>query len=295
MNALLKSVLSTAAAKKLFFWPLRKLGRPLYLTVCVHTERIQDAAVFSGMRELGLALPFRPAACVMTPANPYVKADMERRGVSGEEFLSRLKTLSDSFEIGYHGHYCRPGGAPAPGASTEIERAGFKLTLDDPEALAAQFRSECDYLRSNLYPPEIYSAGWWFMNARLAELLGENGFTADCSLRRARPDTFGTEYLAGSGMSENGKPFILPGSGDVTELPSLFYLHMNWWTVLRELFPLLKRAGGPLFAVLPTHDYNLVTDLEKVLENVRLLAGVPNVQFVSLSKMQELAREQIKK
>ena len=242
------------------------------------------------MLELGRALPFKTSACVMTPANPRVKADMEHGGVSGKEFLDHLKEMAGLFEIGYHGHYCRPSGTPpSPLAKTEIERSGFALTLDEPEALKSQFLAEYNYLASNLYPPKAYSAGWWFMNSTVAGLLDENGFEPDCSLRRYYRDTFGGKYPRQGNLPGNGVPFRLAGAGKVIELPSVFYLHLNWWTVVRELFPLLWRAGGPLFAVLPTHDYNLKEDLGKVLENIRLLSDIPNVRFVSLSKMKELA------
>lgn len=290
MNFLFRKFLSYPYVKRAVFNCLRKPGQPLYLAVAIHTEKIQDAETFGRMLELGRALPFKPSSCVMTPANPYIKADMERGGVSESEFLGRLKEMAGLFEIGYHGHYCKSSKTAAdPAARTEIERAGFSLTLDEPEAIKTQFLAEYEYLSSNLYPPKTYSAGWWVMNATVAGLLETKDFGADCSLRRSYRDTFGGEYLPQGSMPENGVPFILPGTEKVIELPGVFYLHMNWWTVLKELFPLLSRTAGPLFAVLPTHDYNLKEDLGKVLENLRLLSGIPNVRFVSLSKMKELA------
>ncbi len=289
MNPLFRAALSSTALKNVFKRVFVKPGRPLYLSVCVHTEKIQDDETFGGLLELGRALPFRACACVMTPANPFIRADMEKRGLSEAVFISRLKALDEFFDIGYHGHWCRQGGG-SPSAGTEIERAGFSLTFDDPEALKEQFREEYDWLSANLYPPEFYSAGWWVMNPSVAGLLAEKGFKADCSLRRNYADTFGRRALEETLMPENGVPFELPGAEGVTELPSVFYLHMNWWTVARELFPLLSRTGGPYFAVLPTHDYNLKEELHKVLDNVRLLSGVRGVRFVSLRKMNELAR-----
>ena len=290
MNLLFRKLLSLTPVRRAVSACLFKPGKPLYLSVCVHTEKIQDAETFGRMLELGRALPFKPSACVMTPANPRVKADMEHGGVSGKEFLDHLKEMAGLFEIGYHGHYCRPSGTPpSPLAKTEIERSGFALTLDEPEALKSQFLAEYNYLSSNLYPPKAYSAGWWFMNSTVAGLLADKGFETDCSLRRFYRDTFGGKYPGQGNLPGNGVPFRLAGAGKVIELPSVFYLHLNWWTVVRELFPLLWRAGGPLFAVLPTHDYNLKEDLGKVLENIRLLSDIPNVRFVSLSKMKELA------
>jgi hypothetical protein len=125
----------------------------------------------------------------------------------------------------------------------------------------------------------------------VAALLGEHAFAADCSVRHGCRDSFGGEYVPAARLPARGAPFILPGAGNTMEFPSVFYLHMNWWTVVKELFPLLTGTRGPLFAVLPTHDYDLKENGAKVLENIRLLSGLRNVRFVALSEMKALAEK----
>ena len=292
MKRLIRGLLSTPAACGAARKLLRKPGKTLYLSVCVHTEKLHDRETFENLMRLGRGLDFRPSACVMTPANPFIKDAMERGGVGEDVFSARLKELSGLFEIGYHGHWCAPANArPVPGARTEIERAGFRLTMDDAEAVKAQFRAEYRYLEEKLAAPKAYSAGWWFMNSCVAGLLQEAGFETDCSLRPGLADSFGRSYPPPCG-ARPGRPFILPGTGSVLELPSTFYLHMNWWTVIRDLVPLLATSAGPLFAVLPVHDYNLLQDHGNVINNIRLLSGMKNVKFVELSGMRALAEKE---
>lgn len=291
MNRFLRPILYLPPVKRAARFCLSKPGKPLYLTLVVHTEQVHNAGIFAKMLELGGELSFRPSACVMTPANPYIKAAMGAAGVSEDDFRTRLRQLSGAFEIGLHCHYCVPGaGAPDPGAKTGIERAGFRLTMGEPEEVKKQFRAEYAYLSTAVGAPKAYTAGWWFMNDVVASLLEENRFDADCSIRRAFRDSFGGTHIPQDRLPENGVPFILPPTGNVVEFPSVFYLHMNWWTVVKELFPLLTSPRGPLFAALPIHDYDLGDNFALILENLRFLSGMKNVRFASLSEMKGLAK-----
>ena len=78
MKNILRKLLSLTAVKNIILFFLGKPGKPLYLAVAVHTEKIQDAAVFEKMSEFGRALPFKAAAFVMTPLCPIIKAEMEK-------------------------------------------------------------------------------------------------------------------------------------------------------------------------------------------------------------------------
>lgn len=290
MNRIFRSILSLSPVKRGVRYCLSKPANPLYLTLIVHTEKVHDAGIFAKMLELGAELPFRPSACVMTPANPYIKAAMSAEGVSEDEFRARLKKLGGPFEIGLHCHYCAPGtGDRDPGAKTGIERAGFRLTMNEPEEIKKQFRAEYAYLSASVAAPKAYTAGWWFMNDVVASLLEEHRFETDCSIRHGLRDSFGGTHLAPDRLPEKGVPFILPPTRTVVEFPSVFYLHMNWWTVVKELFPLLTCSKGPLFAALPVHDYDLKENSALILENIRFLSGMKNVKFVSLSEMKKLA------
>lgn len=272
---------------------MRKRGGTLYLAVAIHTEHIQEEKIFESLAAFGRGLPFRPAAFVMTPRSPIIAKELAERGIEETVFTRRLKDLSGLFEIGMHGHYCKPAGPealmrePAPW----IARAGFEQTTGSPAEVRAQFAQEYEYLSATTGKPEIYSGGWWFLNETIVALLGEYGLLSDSSIRYGRADSFGNMYLPASEMPGKGTPFILPPSADVAEFPSVSYLHGEWWMLIKELLPMLLRADGPLFAVLPAHDHDIPEHGEKMLENIRLLSEIINVRFVPFSRMRELALE----
>jgi hypothetical protein len=271
---------------------LSKRGGPLYLAVAVHAEKIQDAAVFAKLLEFRRALQFAPAAFVMTPASPIVMAEMEKSGITKKLFTERLKTLGVSFDIGLHGHYCRPlhGRQPAKETPPWLKQAGFEPTSDEPAAIKKQFKAEYEYLASAGYAPKLYCSGWWVLNETIVKLLDEYGFEADCSIRQGCVDSLGGRYLFDGSLPAKGLAFILPPSKKVVELPSIAYLDMEWWRLLKELIPMLLSTDGPMFAVLSVHDYNLRDDSQKILANISALLKIRNVEFVTVSRMQELAR-----
>lgn len=292
MKNLLRKLLSLKAIKNIIAFFLFKPGRPLYLAVAVHTEKIQDPVVFEKLSEFGRLLPFKAAAFVMTPACPIVKAELEKSGETEAEFNSRLKALSGLFEIGLHGHFCRPCADPSRGPANGawLRDAGFERTSDEPALVREQFRLEYEYLAAYAYKPELYCAGWWLLNETVVRLLEEYSFKADCSVRHDRADSFGHLYLPEERLPGKGRAFILPPSKTVVEFPSITYLHEDWWGLVRGLLPMLFSSKGPLFAVLPVHDYSLTGDGEKVLENIRFLSKIRNVRFVSFSRMLEIAK-----
>jgi len=284
---LARKLLSFPPAKRAALRLLAKKGEPLRLGFVLHTEMIYDGIVFERLKSLGASLPFKPMLCVMTPKNPYIKHAMEQRGVSEVEFNKRLRTLSERYEVGFHGHWCTAVAASAPAADrkhmTRIEKAGFALTIDNPEEIRKQFKSEVGYLAAQGYKPAVYSAGWWHLNESVVGLLDEHGFSADCSVRYPYADSFGKRYITPEKLPPQGDIFYLPPSKQVRELHSVFYLHMKWWTLVKELLPVLRRKEGPLFCVLPTHDYDLVEGIGKVKENIEFLSRLPNVQWLSMS------------
>ncbi|MFA6434229.1 MAG: hypothetical protein WCW52_05990 [Elusimicrobiales bacterium] len=293
LRGLLKQMLSMRALKRTLPSLMFKRGEPLYLSVAVHTEHVHDAAIFRDMADFGKQLPFRAAAFVMTPRSAIIAKEMSENGVSEEDFSGRLKALGEIYDIGLHGHYCRP--RPAGAAKYEpadwLVKAGFEQTSDLPLEIREQFAAEYDYLCGTTGRPRIYSGGWWFMNETVVSLLEEFGLRADCSLRRGYADSFGNRYLPVRAMPGRGRPFILPPSKEVVEFPSTAYLYEDWWRLVRELAPLLAGSGGPRFAVLPAHDHNITEYGGKMLENIRLLSNIRNVRFVPFPRMRELALE----
>jgi hypothetical protein len=291
MKQLLNKFLSLPAIKTAALFFLRKPGKPLYLAVGIHAEKIYDAAVYEKLAELGRSLPFKAAAFVMTPLSPITRAEMEKDKVTEETFTVRLKLLAGLYEIGLHGHFCKPKEGPAPGRETFawLLTAGFERTWEDPVELGKQFRAEYGYLAANVDKPKMFCAGWWFLNERIVRLLEEYGFDTDCSILHGQVDSFGGHYLGADSLPGNGEAFILPPSQNVAEFPSVPYLDMAWWRLVLALLPLLFGGKGPLFAVLPVHDNGLPEQLENIRENIRLLSRIRNVEFVPLSRMRELA------
>ena len=293
MNPLLARVLRGQAARAAARTLLGKWGQPLYLGCVFHTEAIHDPAVFARLRPFAATLPFRPTLCVMTPENPHIAREMAAAEVTPEEFTRRLRELRGSYDIGLHGHWCAPAREASshyrPGRPTRIEEKGFAITSDDPAAVEHQFSREHAFLSERFGVPEVFSAGWWQLNDTVASLLERYGFGVDCSLRRGRGDSFGERYRAPSAFPPPGRPFRLSPGGRVVELPSAEYLHLNWWTIARNLAPLLRTADGPLFAVLPLHDYNLVGDGGAALENLAWLGSLKNVRWLGMREMKDRA------
>lgn len=293
MNPLLARTLRGTAARAAARALLGKPGRPLHLGCVFHAEAVHDPAVFARLRAFGAGLPFRPTLCVMTPENPYTAREMAAAGVTPEEFTRLLRELSGAYDIGLHGHWC----APARGVSsrhraaraTRIEASGFAITSSDPAAVESQFSREHAFLSERFGAPEVYSAGWWQLNDTVARLLERFGFGVDCSLRRGRGDSFGERYRPPSAFAPPGRPFRLSPGGSVVEVPSAEYLHLNWWTIARDLAPLLRTADGPLFAVLPLHDYNLVGDGGSAQENLAWLGSLRNVRWLGMREMKDRA------
>jgi hypothetical protein len=293
MRRIIKNMLSSGTFERTAPRLLRKLGKPLYLSVAMHTEHVQDPAVFREMLRFGEKLPFRAAAFVMTPYSPIIRKEMADMGVSEQVFTGRLRELNGVFELGMHGHFCRP--RPAGSLRHEparwIAKAGFEQTADSPAEIRAQFAEEYDYLSSNFGRPEIYSGGWWFLNSSIVSLLEEYGLRSDCTVRRGVKDSFGNGYMSGCKLPNKGRPFILPPAMTVTEFPSISYLYSDCWRILLDLLPMLAERSGPLFAVLPAHDHDLAAHGPRMLENIRLLKKIRNVKFVPFSAMLGLAQE----
>ena len=291
MNILAKKVLSLGAVKRTASLLLRKKGKPLYAGFVIHSEMVQDIRVFNKLMELGAWLTFKPALCVMTPRNPYIREDMSQSNVTEVEFARRLKELNAYYDMGFHGHWCRKGRPEAPfntKISTRIEKAGFTLTLNEPPEIEKQFKEEYDFFKEYGVRPQIYSAGWWFLNDTVVKLLDSYGFMLDCSLRRGYPDTFGGRYMPAGEMPPLGKPFLLKPSRKVLECAGIFYLNANWWTLAKDLYPALSSADGPSAVTVPLHDYDLLDDLEKVKENITLIGSLKNVSWLSASGLLSL-------
>jgi hypothetical protein len=294
---LLRHLLSPDVVRKGTAHLIGKRGEGLYLSLIFHAEKIQEERVYRRLCQFGRFLSsgyhFRTTLCLMTPQNPYLQCQMRAGRISEKEYRQRVKSLSQWYDLGFHGHWCKSNATNmvSPGLiPEEYRKLGFGLTLAEPQAIEEQFRAEVDYLSTNFYPPKVYTAGWWYLSEQIINLLDEHRFDIDCSVRYGRKDTFGGHYLPPDQLPEQGYLFHPYPAKRLMEVPSIAYLHMNWWTIIRDLLPVLKASRRPLFSVLPLHDYNLLDGLEKIQENVAFLAHIKNVHWVEVTKMPSLAK-----
>lgn len=294
MNAVLRKILLSAPVRGIAPRFFKKAGKVLHLGLVFHSEMVQDNAVFDKLIEMSKSIPFRPVLCIMTPQNPYIKDDMKKRKITENQFTERIQTLAKSCDIGFHGHWCMktPDGTMQNSpynrnVETGIEKAGFVLTLNKPEEIEKQFRNEYNYFEKNGFKPGIYTAGWWHLNKTIVSLLDKHGFDIDCSIRHLQNDTFGKRYMTEQELPRRGKAFHLFPSKKIIELASISYLHMNWWTIIKDLYPVFRQKDGPLFAILPLHDYDLLDNFSKVKENIEFLSQIKNVRWSSINEMKE--------
>ncbi len=294
MNILFKKLLSLNISKNIFLSFFGKKGKPVYIGLVFHAEKIYDKTVFDKLVDLGKFLSFKATLCITTPKNPYIKSEMEKINLNESEFTERIKTLSNFYEIGFHGHWCRKSDNFKfydKKIITEIEKSGFVLTLNDSEEIKKQFKEEFEYLDKNIYRPKIYTAGWWYLNDTIIKLLDDYGFEFDCSVRYKYPDTFGERYIQNDKLPSQGYPFYISTSKKTMELNSISYLHMNWWTILKDLYSILKQKNGPSFIIIPIHDYNLLDNYEKIKENITFISKINNVKWIEVSNMKNIISE----
>jgi hypothetical protein len=293
MNSILARLFSLGITKRTAEKLLKKKGSPLYFGAVIHCERIYDTEVFEKLLLFSKIVPARAALCVMTPENPYIRSQMEKHGVDMESFSNRLKMLSEVYDIGFHGHWCAKRGAADapfqnPGRISEIERAGFRITSDDPAEVRKQFSLENAYLGSLSFKPRIYSAGWWYLNREIVKLLDEHGYTSDCSVRHGQGDSFGGAYISDKDLPERGIPFRLSPSKNIIEFAGISYLNFNWWSLAMDLRGMLS-SPKESFVTVPLHDYNLTRDMNKITNNIRFLSAIKNCRWSGLIEMRAAA------
>jgi hypothetical protein len=250
---------------------------------------VQDKNVFGKLMELGAWLTFKPALCVITPRNPAVQEDMAKNNVSEAEFARRLIELKKYYEIGFHGHWCRKGrsaGQFKGNAAVSMEKSGFTFTFDEPGEIEKQFKEEYGFFKEYGFKPKVYSAGWWFLNETIVKLLEDYGFSLYCSIRYRYANTFGERYIPLSDMpKQQGEIFHLKPSVKILECTGIFYLNANWWTLAKDMYPLLSSSAGPLYVTVPLHDYDLIEHMNIVKENITFLSRIKNVKWENMDKI----------
>jgi hypothetical protein len=290
MSRLLHKLLNNTWLKNKAGSTLRKRGAPLHAGLVIHSEKIQDISVYNQLLALKENLRFRPLLCVMTPENPYIRADMHAKGCSENEFNDRLLRLQQSYDIGLHGHWCREKKAGESlslykkGRETYIEAAGFPLTMHDAKAVQKQFSQEYSYLKAIGCHPPAYSAGWWFFNDVIADLLDEYGFGIDCSVNKTFTDSFGTPVCGKFTQKTVGDIHYFTPKKRTASIISLSYIHYNWWSLIEDILTLLFKKDQR-HVVFPLHDYDLPKYSEKIRSNITFLHRISGVNWCGVPQM----------
>ena len=162
-----------------------------HIPLVIHTEALKFPYAADKLEGLGKEIngAYRPVLAVVTPLNPMYHTDplkdptrtlVERPEITDahmKRFEENLSMLSQWFDIGYHGHYFKPG---VNGYIPEISQLGA----------TTQFLAEVNLLRRLGYKCETYAGGWWHLSQEVAMLLELNGFKVDTTVNSERKDSF---------------------------------------------------------------------------------------------------------
>lgn len=260
-----------ASLSRLIAWRVAPRSAPISFCLVFHSERFHEEPVYSAFLRFLEAFHritgTRAIVCVLTPRCPEVQVALRQHGVSEEVFTERMHAIAAHSHIGYHGHFYRDGdpGAPivAPGPHGDSVRR--------------QFDAEVEWLSQQGFPPRLYSAGWWYMDAAIVERLVTHRFQVDFSTWGGEKDPGTGRRREGHDAARMGDTFILPGTESLLEIPSLFGPSDHpFWLVKRHLPPLLARDPCvPLYGALPTHDWNVPDYATSMLATIRFFHRNP--------------------
>jgi hypothetical protein len=198
-------------------------GLERYAVVSCHAESPLDDRVWAAFERL---LRRRPGGFAVTPfLRPPDLAAGEREDV----WLERARIAESLAPLGHHTHWGGPSTARP-------------LAHIDP---VATVRGEAVWLRERGLEPRFFCGGGWYLDAGLAEALGELGYV-DCTAT-----TFRQSYLdEGAPRLQVAAParLRLPSGATLLELPATHSLGM--------LARGLLRLRGPVH--LHFHDWELV-------------------------------------
>jgi hypothetical protein len=290
-------MLSGKISKALWYFKEPSLPRteaPSYLNFCVHTERLHDNSVFDAL--LAFAADFnrltgsRVAVCLSTPACPMTEGALAESGFCEDEFAQRVLAIREYADIGYHGHFCRQGLC----VPDQISPDNY-----DRDVVLKQIDAEMRWFEGLDIRPKIYIAGWWFLTEDIVSELEARGIEVDLSVRKGRPNTFGTSYLDDDEVPEYGRPFILPPSKNIVEIQSIFGPVMDRRVMKGHLARYLKEAAWEeAFFIFPLHDWDIPKYRRNIWANVLELEKFKDrIDWMDILKMRDryLERGLIKK
>ncbi|KAA9327389.1 hypothetical protein [Adhaeribacter soli] len=268
----------------------------LKLGYIFHTEQIYDDTYFSWLLEFCSTyyeITGARAICAIIPPTNYLLAQsLKEAGFSESNFVSRLRDIEKVATLGYHGHFYN---SKTPKAEFAIHCNSFQL-----KPLIEQVEADLNWFRKhNIDHNGIYSGGWWFMNAFLADMLITNGFRFDYTFSRA-PYFF--NLFSDQIMSENqvriGESFYLEsGKGKMLCIQNFIGAHATPYVEdfdrnLKNLFS-PENENGLNVGVINSHDYDL--DLKNTLKCIRHLVTDAGAEFFSHDGLRALSEQQARK
>jgi hypothetical protein len=248
-----------------------------------HTEEIFNPAIHQTLinfcKEF-LSITGTRCICVtMTPPNKRVEKGMRLFGCSNQEYINRMEELSEVAHIGFHGHFWHD--------PEKFENNDYCIRKDhdqyDYEVMHKQFTDQVNWFtENNVSHNNTYSAGWWFINKDIIELLLRNGMQYDYSMSKS-PNLWNPFTI--KLVKQNG---IHYGETFYTAIGDRKLLHVqNLHCGLDTPFPydatrfmntLLEKDYPHITGVLNSHDYCL--DYEYTLNWMKYLKGLKQVEFL---------------
>lgn len=238
-----------------------------YFNFAIHSEIIYDDKTYKML--LKFAGDFykltqkRIAVCISTPFCPLVSQEMAKRKIPRDIFNKKVLGLSEIADIGYHGHFYKEDGR----VISQISDANY-----DSAVVKSQIEKEMGWFKDEGITPRIYVGGWWFLNSDIILELERSGILVDASIRGGQVNTFGANYLKTDEIPEYGKPFVLPPSGSIIEIQSLFGPVMPAFMMKYHLARYLDtKITGELFYIFPLHDWDIPKYYHNIISNIKAL------------------------
>jgi len=218
-----------------------------------HVEEIAIKQTFEEFCEVLLAVKkvmgHKALCCVTTPLCEQTQFQMQWAGSSEEQYIERLKKLSEIAVIGYHGHFFVPGvskeeaqqknnglfggdfrppgrqASPEDWARISEERQEYLLPWSGEEEhlefVKNKMIAEIDWLTEQGFAPRHYIAGWWHLHPAMIEVLEAKGFLFDLSYREGHKNSFGQWPYSDMPQVPRGEVGVL--KNNFREIHSIFY------------------------------------------------------------------------
>lgn len=264
--------------------------KPIPFSYVFHTEAIQYKKIYEQL--IKYCIEFysitgtKPICTVMPGNNARIEFQMKEEVVSQKVYAERILNLQSFAEIGYHGHFYKDGKS-FDQLDYEIKKHNNTYPL---KTLKKQFTEEVNWFKENNIPIEpIYSAGWWFMDNNVIELLKEHKFKLDFSFSKS--PWFWNPYSTGLYEEHHilgGEPFMMQG---ITFMQNFVGCHTTTFPqdFIRNVNKILNDGYLLPIGSMHSHDYDL--DYKNTIKCIRHLVEVEKCKFYSSQEMLSIIQE----